>query len=1023
MAFKAIFVGINEYQDLTIDNLEGARLDAVALHALFTDSVPGIVARLLIDRAATKSAVEAALADVLLNADDDDTVLVSFSGHGSDEGLLLHDTDSSDPASMIGMAELAQRFQGTRASRVLVLLDCCQAGEGPRRVLSSWADLDGIDATIFSPDGGGRMMIAAANPIQYASESSVAEGHGLLSAALMDVLLKTDVPVDVRVLASAVSDRVRADAARIGADQNPVDVSMMAGGFTLPALRIGDAYRAAFPERASVDIGGSFDELKAYGIAETVTEIWKQEYSSGLNDLQLAAVNEHRLLDGQNLLVVAPTGSGKTLLGEMAALRAVSHGRRAVFLVPLRALAAEKHSEFQARYGDTLGLRVIVCCGDSTDTISEFVRGKYDLALLTYEMFLKRVLSSPSALAHVGTLVVDEAHFITDEERGITVELLLTLVVAARSKGVASPQLVALSAVIGKVNHFDDWLGARLLVHTKRPVPLLEGVIDRGGIFQYIDADGNEATTQFLPRHAVQQRRDKPGAQDLVVPLARHILAMPSETLLVFRATKGKAAGAADYLGRELGLRPAEAALQALPAVAASTDSGRLRRCLEQGTAFHSSDLIRQERAVVEQAFRDARELRALTATTTLAAGVNTPATTVLIVDHKFFDRDYSVAEYKNMAGRAGRPGMAPVGRSMLYAETSIERRHLFRTYVQGEPGGVHSSFEPGDLDTWLIRLLRQDGKVAADAVIGLLANTFGGYSMIRRDPAWRGRMELELGRRLQRMRDLKLVEEHRGLLALTRLGEACGESSLSLDSCMNLVEILRRQGLPSIADMLVLVQCLDESDTVYTPIMKANQKATDRGWPQVLASRIGRNVLEELRLGAGADGYEKRCKRSLVLLDWSTGVGMTDIENRYTASTFFAVSSGTVRSFADNARFYLQSAGEIARALFDTQPFPDDDFKALLEQLERGLPAALLELARRVPLLTREELLALQAGGVSTIETASNTRDADLLNILRDRARVLLLRKAIPLSAPVAATTATTRNVDELQGAGRKGH
>lgn len=127
MAFKAIFVGINEHQDLTIDNLEGARLDAVALHALFTDSVPGIVARLLIDRAATKSAVEAALADVLLNADDDDTVLVSFSGHGSDEGLSLHDTDSSDPASMIGMSELARRFQGTRASRVLVLLDCCHS--------------------------------------------------------------------------------------------------------------------------------------------------------------------------------------------------------------------------------------------------------------------------------------------------------------------------------------------------------------------------------------------------------------------------------------------------------------------------------------------------------------------------------------------------------------------------------------------------------------------------------------------------------------------------------------------------------------------------------------------------------------------------------------------------------------------------------------------------------------------------------------------------------------------------------
>ena len=1007
MAFKALFVGINEYKDLTLDNLEGARPDAVALHALFTDSEPTLEAHVLTDAAATKSAVDAALSEVLLNADADDTVLVSFSGHGSDEGLYLHDSDCAKPETLIAMSEVADRFQRTKAARVIVLLDCCQAGEGPRSVLNSWANLDGIDPALLSSDGGGRMMIAAANPIQSANESAVVEGHGLLTAALMDVLLNADDPVDIRVIASTVSESVRAEAARIGEDQNPVDVSVMAGGFTLPPLRVGNAYHAAFPERTSAVIAGAFDELQAYGILSSITEIWQRDYPTGLNQLQMSAVNEHRLLDGQNLLVVAPTGSGKTLLGEMSALQAVSYGRRAVFLVPLKALAAEKHAEFKARYADTLGLRIIVCSGDSTDTVPEFMRGKYDLAILTYEMFLKLVLSSSTALLHVGTLVVDEAHTINDATRGITVELLLTLVVAARTNGRAAPQLVALSAVIGKINHFDKWLNAGLLAHTKRPVPLIEGVIDRNGLFQHLDVNGKEAISQLLPQHEIYMRKGKPEAQDVVVPLARHILKDSSETILIFRATKGKASGAAGYLGRELGLARAANALQALPAVAASTDTHRLRECLEGGTAFHTADLVKQERTVVEQAFRDG-ELRVVAATTTLAAGINTPATTVLIVDHKFYDKDYSTAEYKNMAGRAGRPGYAPVGRSMLYAETSVEREHLFRTYVKGEPEGVRSSFAAGDLDTWLIRLLRQAGAVPADAVIGLLANTFGGYSEIRRDASWRGRMELELGHLLQRMRDLKLVEEYRARLSLTQLGQACGEASLSLDSCMDYVEKLRRQGLPSPTEMMILIQALGESDRVFTPLARANRNQTDRGWPQRLASRTRRNIVEELRGGELVDGLERRSKRSLVLLDWIAGMGMTEIERRYSVP-FSAVPAGTVRSFADTTRFHLQSAGDIARAVFDTRPFPDDEFKSLLETLERGLPIELLELTRKVPTLMREEILALSRNGVSTPEAARQASDETLLKALGDKHRVATLRSGSAQVSPSVVGAASS--------------
>src|SRR5205814_3442635 len=124
-----------------------------------------------------------------------------------------------------------------------------------------------------------------------------------------------------------------------------------------------------------------------------------------------------------------------------------SEGRRAVFLLPYKALVNEKYEDFVALYADKLGLRVIRCTGDYHDQRGAFTRGKYDVAVLTYEMFLNLCLAQPGAIQRFGLVVVDEAQFITEPRRGIAVELLLTLLLNARQRG-ANVQIVALSAVI-----------------------------------------------------------------------------------------------------------------------------------------------------------------------------------------------------------------------------------------------------------------------------------------------------------------------------------------------------------------------------------------------------------------------------------------------------------------------------------------------------------------------------------------------------------------------------------------------
>ena len=126
MAVKAIFVGIDRYLDPAIPELGGARRDALALWALFTDTIEGLAARRLVDEEATHSEVSDAILGTLEGAQEDDVIVVTFAGHGSPDGrLLLSDTDATDlPGTALPMTVLADAFKGTRARTVLCILDC-----------------------------------------------------------------------------------------------------------------------------------------------------------------------------------------------------------------------------------------------------------------------------------------------------------------------------------------------------------------------------------------------------------------------------------------------------------------------------------------------------------------------------------------------------------------------------------------------------------------------------------------------------------------------------------------------------------------------------------------------------------------------------------------------------------------------------------------------------------------------------------------------------------------------------------
>ncbi|BBL79469.1 peptidase C14 [Rubrobacter xylanophilus] len=814
--------------------------------------------------------------------------------------------------------------------------------------------------------GRGRVIIAASKDDEPAYEL---RGHGLLTQALLRTFKESQDGVNVGAVTDEVTKRVRTEAGRFGWEQTPVVFNLVEGGLTFPPLRPGPRYAEAFPDTIGVRVGSDIHDLAAFGLSPELLEEWADRFMGGLNNLQLQAVNDHRVLDGRSLLVVAPTSSGKTFIGEMAAAKAIVDGRKAVFLLPFKALTNEKYEDFSALYGGRLGLRVVRCTGDHSDDTENFVRGRYDIALLTYEMFLGLSLASPSLLNKIGLVVLDEAQFIADPERGIGVELLLTNLLAARERGV-EPQLVALSAVIGDVNRFDSWLGCETLLTRERPIPLIEGVLDRSGAFQYVGLDGAEYVEQLLSSYEIVQRGKKPSSQDVIVPLVRKLVE-DGEQVLVFRNQRGSAVGCAIYLANELGLPPASDVLEQLPEHDPSTSSASLRQALEGGTAFHNSNLTREERVAVEQAFRDPEgTIRVVAATTTVAAGVNTPANTVIIVETFFYGderRDFTVAEYKNMAGRAGRLGLTEQGRSVLLANNAFERENLFRRYVKGEPEPIRSSFSPSDIETWILRLLAQVDRVPRSEVVRLLANTYGGYLGSIQDPGWHDWAQGRLAKLLEKMEALGLVEEEEGQLRLSLLGRACGSSRLSFGSAMKLVDLLRRvSGGLTAEGLMAYIQALPEVGG-YTSIFKKGTK--ESVWQRDVTLYYGPEVTAGLQRGAkDLHDFYARCKRAAILRAWIEGEPIESIERRFTVTPFAgSVGAGDVVGYADRTRLYLRAAYDIADVLLLGEGPDEAAVDTLLKRLEAGLPAGAVGLLDLPVSLPRGEYLALYNAGCAT--------------------------------------------------------
>ena len=1001
MAYKGLFIGIDKYESQEINWLSCARRDATALYALFKDNL-GDDSTLLVDTDATRRNILNCLEE-LKNTKTDDIVIVAYSGHGSEtHEIVAYDSDPNLLKDTgIQLIELGKIFESIPARQVILILDCCFSGEIGSKVLKVDAIprcIDSTDKVISQISGEGRIILTASSPTEEAWESA-SFNHGLLSYHLLEGLqgakeVLQDGKTSFLKLVDYVTLRVSNSAKVLGKIQTPSIKGNIISRIDWPIFVKGEHYSKYFPQYGLDPVTESIDSLEKYGFPSDLINKLRVSIPK-LNELQIEAINNYGIFSGKNLVVSAPTSSGKTLIGELVAVQASLLHKRAVFLLPLKALVNEKHLDFQKKYKE-YGLKIIRASGETNDDVPSFIKGQFDICLLTYEKFMALSLSNPHVLEQIGVVVIDEAQMITDKNRGANLEFLITMLNVRRKHGIA-PQLITLSAVTGDTKGFERWIDGNLLKWTKRPVELVEGIIRTDGSFRYKDwKTGEEKTDSYI-----RPQYDKGSSQDWIIPLVRRLVG-ENKKVIVFREKKGETRGAAMYLSRELNLPTDTDTISKLPRNDDSILLDDLIASLEGGVAFHNSNLTKEERSIIEDSFRDKdSSLRVIVATTTLAMGINTPAEAVIVagLEHPFTG-PYSVAEYKNIIGRAGRLGYSEKGYSFLLATSPYKENQYWNDYVLNSPEDLYSHFitDTTDPRTMVLRILSTVKQgLEEEEIIDFLESSFGAFLNKQTNSTWKWDKN-SFSNAISNLNQNDFIKEENLKYKLTSLGKLVGGSAIEVESAVRISHALSK--IPNeLNDInLIAISTLSvELDNVYLPInYKSTQKEPTEWANELRRQGISPILINELQSNLKSQfHFTERTKKAISALLYMSDLEMKQIEAILTKfGGNYDGASGPIRSVSSRISDVMPLIFDIANLIYPTTNISNAEEK-LLARLDTGSSSDTVELAISLGTnLSRGDYRALKSNNIFNFNTLQTVSDDNLLVLLNNDVDKLSLIK-----------------------------
>ncbi|MEM5792866.1 MAG: DEAD/DEAH box helicase [Candidatus Aenigmatarchaeota archaeon] len=458
------------------------------------------------------------------------------------------------------------------------------------------------------------------------------------------------------------------------------------------------------------------DSLKEYGIPEEFIIKLKESGIKNLNDPQIKSIKSG-LFNSKNIVVSAPTASGKTLIATLAAIKKLKEGSRVIYLVPLIALATEKWQYYKKLFHNT-GIKVAISTGD-LDSSDEWL-ANYNLIILTTEKCDSLIRHGSQWLRDVGLVIVDEIHLLNDPNRGPTLEVTLTML----REIFKNSQIIGLSATINNVDEISKWLNAKTVKSNFRPVELYEGIYLNNKIY-FFGREGYELNENLIPELSILENTNRLGKQSIYFVSTRRNAESLAEKIANFNK---------NFIGKNESQHLSRLSEEILNALETPTrQCKKLADCIRKGVAFHHAGLIGKQRWLIEESFRNGL-LKVICATPTLAMGVSLPAFRVVVRDVVRYYEGYGlrhipVLEYKQFVGRAGRPEYDKFGESILVAKTETEAEKLVQTYIFGEPEEIYSklSMDPV-LRMYILALVSSEFVNSRTDLINFFKKTFYAY-------------------------------------------------------------------------------------------------------------------------------------------------------------------------------------------------------------------------------------------------------------------------------------------------------
>jgi helicase len=650
---------------------------------------------------------------------------------------------------------------------------------------------------------------------------------------------------------------------------------------------------------------------------QAVKTALKSEVSE-FNPVQKLAIPH--ILKNENLVVASPTASGKTLVAEIAVLKNYIEGGKAVYMVPLKALASEKYRDFREKYPF---VRTAISIGD-LDSADQWL-GSYDLIVVSNEKMDSLLRHNPPWLRDISLMVIDEIHMLNDPGRGPTLEVVIT-----RLRHVK--QIVALSATIKNADEIAEWLNAKLVRSDYRPVRLQKGV-------SYPENDS-------LVIDFIENKLKLPSHEHSII----HDAVKKSKQCLLFVSTRKSAEASAEKINLAPFLKPGE--LPALSRLSREIEKvlsvptkqcKRLAKCVRQGSAFHHAGLVAKQRQLIEDAFRNGL-LKVISATPTLSYGINMPAYRVIIRDTKRYNSDYGntyipVMDVHQMMGRAGRPKYDKEGQAIIVGKTKEEAEDLKERYLCSDPEPIFSKLGMESvLRIHVLALIASEVAKNRQELEDFFSRTFFAYQYSDME-AVMGKIESVLNM-LENYKFIKIGEDQliggfktafdisgNPRLAATKIGKRVSELYLDPVSANNIIKNINSKDLEA---LMVMNNCAE----MY-PVLAARKKDYE----------MLEDVLEKSGIAApdvwsyDYEDFVDRLKTSLMFTDWM------DEKDEDTLLEKYGIAPGELYNKLLSAEWLLYSAAEIAVLL--NKKDAANDFSKLKLRIKHGVREELLRLIR----------------------------------------------------------------------------